>query len=223
MRRSRSTSPIPPSRCPSARARSSRWATSEGNTWPQWLVDDQREASGRPDVVAFVSDVLTAPVKISGRADRQPGRLHERHRLRLGGQADRRLSRRGRRRRRRWAAISSWSRPTSSAAATARASRRPRPIAPDKPLAVPLRPADGEPRLPAGPPDHGAGPVELVPALRPQPADLRARTSSGPSRGTTARPRSGSTTRPAAAASSSCPSSPDSRGPPPSKCGEKVL
>jgi uncharacterized protein len=30
-------------------------------------VDDQREASGRPDVLAFVSDPLTAPVKISGR------------------------------------------------------------------------------------------------------------------------------------------------------------
>ena len=38
----------------------------EGLTWSQWLVDDQREASGRPDVVAFVSDVLTAPLKISG-------------------------------------------------------------------------------------------------------------------------------------------------------------
>jgi len=35
-------------------------------TWPQWLVDDQREASGRPDVVAFASDVLKEPVKISG-------------------------------------------------------------------------------------------------------------------------------------------------------------
>jgi len=35
-------------------------------TWPQWLVDDQREASGRTDVVAFTSDVLTGPVKISG-------------------------------------------------------------------------------------------------------------------------------------------------------------
>jgi len=35
-------------------------------TWRQWLVDDQREASGRPDVVAFVSDVLNAPMKISG-------------------------------------------------------------------------------------------------------------------------------------------------------------
>jgi uncharacterized protein len=37
-----------------------------GLTWPQWLVDDQREASGRPDVLPFVSDVLAAPVKIAG-------------------------------------------------------------------------------------------------------------------------------------------------------------
>ena len=35
-------------------------------TWSKWLVDDQREASGRPDVLSFTSDVLTAPVKISG-------------------------------------------------------------------------------------------------------------------------------------------------------------
>jgi putative CocE/NonD family hydrolase len=35
-------------------------------TWAQWLVDDQREASGRPDVVAFVSQALSEPVKISG-------------------------------------------------------------------------------------------------------------------------------------------------------------
>jgi putative CocE/NonD family hydrolase len=37
-----------------------------GYTWADWLVDDQREASGRPDVLAFVSDTLQAPVKISG-------------------------------------------------------------------------------------------------------------------------------------------------------------
>ena len=35
-------------------------------TWPEWLVDDQREASGRPDVLTYVSDVLTAPMKITG-------------------------------------------------------------------------------------------------------------------------------------------------------------
>jgi len=46
--------PIPPS-------------TFEGNVaWRHWLVSDQREASGRPDVATFVSDVVTAPVKISG-------------------------------------------------------------------------------------------------------------------------------------------------------------
>jgi putative CocE/NonD family hydrolase len=38
----------------------------EDNIWPRWLVDDQRDASGRPDVVTFVSDTLTAPMKISG-------------------------------------------------------------------------------------------------------------------------------------------------------------
>jgi hypothetical protein len=37
-----------------------------GQTWAQWLVDDQREASGRTDVLTFTSDVLTAPVKIGG-------------------------------------------------------------------------------------------------------------------------------------------------------------
>ncbi|MEO6392687.1 MAG: CocE/NonD family hydrolase [Pyrinomonadaceae bacterium] len=38
----------------------------EGSTWRQWLVDDQREASGRPDVLVYTTDVLTSPVKISG-------------------------------------------------------------------------------------------------------------------------------------------------------------
>jgi putative CocE/NonD family hydrolase len=37
-----------------------------GMTWSQWLVDDQREASGRTDVLAFASDVLTTPVQIGG-------------------------------------------------------------------------------------------------------------------------------------------------------------
>ena len=37
-----------------------------GLTWSEWLVDDQREPSARPDVISYVSDVLTAPLKISG-------------------------------------------------------------------------------------------------------------------------------------------------------------
>lgn len=38
----------------------------KGDPWSLWLVDDQREASGRTDVLAFTTDVLTAPVKIAG-------------------------------------------------------------------------------------------------------------------------------------------------------------
>jgi len=34
--------------------------------WRNWLTSDQREVSGREDVVSFVTDTLTAPVKISG-------------------------------------------------------------------------------------------------------------------------------------------------------------
>jgi len=37
-----------------------------GETWRKWLVSDQREASGRPDVLVYSSEVLTSPVKISG-------------------------------------------------------------------------------------------------------------------------------------------------------------
>jgi putative CocE/NonD family hydrolase len=38
----------------------------EGPTWTNWLASDQREAATRPDVLSFVSDPLTNPVKISG-------------------------------------------------------------------------------------------------------------------------------------------------------------
>ena len=35
-------------------------------TWVRWLVDDQREFSGRTDVLTYSTDVLTEPVRISG-------------------------------------------------------------------------------------------------------------------------------------------------------------
>jgi putative CocE/NonD family hydrolase len=35
-------------------------------TWAQWLVDDQREASGRTDVLTYTSKVLTTPLHIAG-------------------------------------------------------------------------------------------------------------------------------------------------------------
>jgi hypothetical protein len=37
-----------------------------GQTWRQWLTDDQREASGRTDVLTFTSAYLTKPLKVSG-------------------------------------------------------------------------------------------------------------------------------------------------------------
>jgi uncharacterized protein len=36
------------------------------SAWQTWLVSDQREASGRPDVLSFNSEVLRAPLKITG-------------------------------------------------------------------------------------------------------------------------------------------------------------
>jgi putative CocE/NonD family hydrolase len=38
----------------------------QNRTWRTWLVSDQREASGRPDVLAYWGEVLTEPLKISG-------------------------------------------------------------------------------------------------------------------------------------------------------------
>src|SRR6185437_11132308 len=34
--------------------------------WPCWLVDDQRDFSGRQDVLAYTTDVLKEPVQVSG-------------------------------------------------------------------------------------------------------------------------------------------------------------
>ncbi len=39
----------------------------EGDTWREWLVTDQRESSGRTDVLAFTSEILSEPLQISGR------------------------------------------------------------------------------------------------------------------------------------------------------------
>ena len=37
-------------------------------TWIQWLVDDQREASGRTDVLSYTTEALEAPLHIRGQA-----------------------------------------------------------------------------------------------------------------------------------------------------------
>jgi putative CocE/NonD family hydrolase len=133
-----------------------------GLTWPQWLVDDQREASGRTDVLSFTTDVLTAPVKISGPPvarlvastsgtdsdwvvkliDVYPDEVAGQpscggYQLMVSADIFR-----GRYR---------------ESLETAKAARR------QRAAGLPVRSARREPRLPAGPSDHGAGPVELVP------------------------------------------------------------
>ncbi len=36
------------------------------STWDEWLVDDQRHAASRPDVLVYETDPLTAPIRIAG-------------------------------------------------------------------------------------------------------------------------------------------------------------
>jgi uncharacterized protein len=55
-----------PSKPVTYRARPARPTYATDSTWRQWLVDDQRDVSSRPDVLSFVTDVLTEPLKISG-------------------------------------------------------------------------------------------------------------------------------------------------------------
>ena len=162
-----------PSRCRSARGRTSPSATSRRTTWAHWLVDDQREASGRTDVLTYTTDVLTAPVQISGQPvvnlvastsgtdsdwvvkliDVYPDEVAGQPQL--GGYQ---LA----------VAMDIFRGPLS------RELHDPKPIEPNKPLTYRFELPAGQPRLPARPPHHGAGAVELVPALRPQPADIRA-------------------------------------------------
>jgi putative CocE/NonD family hydrolase len=43
------------------------YAANDGDAWRTWLVHDQRFVDGRPDVLSFVTDSLTAPVHLAGR------------------------------------------------------------------------------------------------------------------------------------------------------------
>ena len=144
----------------------------QGNTWSQWLVDDQREASGRPDVVAFLSDTLTEPMKISG----EP--IANLVASTSGTDAD-------------WVVKLIDVYPDEVAGDAVMGGYQLM-IAADifrgryrenfddgqddhtgYAAAVPLCSPDGKPRFSAGTSDHGADPVELVPTIRPQSADIR--------------------------------------------------
>jgi hypothetical protein len=45
------------------------YVSTDTDAWRTWLVHDQRFVDGRPDVLTFVSDPLTAPLHLSGRPD----------------------------------------------------------------------------------------------------------------------------------------------------------
>ena len=47
-----------------ARPNLSPWA--QGSTWRYWLVDDQRFAEARPDVLSYTSEPLSQPLKLAG-------------------------------------------------------------------------------------------------------------------------------------------------------------
>ena len=112
------------------------------------------------------------PLQARRHPARPPRRLDQRHRQRLGGQADRRLSRQYPQK----PELGGYQ--LAIAMDVLRGRYRDDPA---QPRAVPAEPA-GHLRIraahgrlcrPARPPADGPGPVELVPALRPQPADLR--------------------------------------------------
>ncbi|KAG0927933.1 hypothetical protein G6F31_017879 [Rhizopus arrhizus] len=126
--------------------------------WTTWLVKDQRFVDGRPDVLTFITEPLSAPLRIGGAPvvhlqastsgtdsdwvvkliDVYPDQ--EASTPEMGG----------------------YELPRSEAAGCQRSA------------AVPLRSAQRQPHLPEGAPGDGAGAVQPVPAVRPQPADLRA-------------------------------------------------
>jgi len=134
-------------------------------TWPEWLVDDQREASGRPDVVVFTSDVLTAPMKISG----QPVanlvastsgtdsdwvvKLIDVYPDEVAGDA----------------AMGGYQLMISADIFRGRyreSLEAAKPIAARPAVALPIQPAHGESCFSAGTPHHGADSIQLVPAVR---------------------------------------------------------
>ena len=151
---------------------------SDTDVWRTWLVRDQRFVEGRPDVLSYKSEVLTAPVKIQGAPiadivaattgtdmdvvvkliDVYPPTYPE-------PAGARRLPVAGRHR--------------HLPGPLPRQLREADADPGGQAAALQVRAAEPELRLPARPPDHGADPVDAVPALRPQPADLRGQPAAG--------------------------------------------
>ena len=91
--RSTSTSPIPPTRCPTVSGRSSRPTTPAAHAGAPGRPRTSVSSHGRPDVVSWVSEPLTEDCSSPGDVTAQDRGLDHRPRRRLGGQADRRVPR----------------------------------------------------------------------------------------------------------------------------------
>ena len=56
------------------------------STWGEWLVDDQRNAASRPDVLVYETEPLKEPLRVAGKPIAGPVCLDQRKRFGLGGQ-----------------------------------------------------------------------------------------------------------------------------------------
>ena len=143
-----------------------------GSGWYTWLLEDQRFVESRSDVLSWETEPLQADVTVAGRDRRQPVCLDLRQRQRLDRQADRRLS-----------GDDAQRLEAGGVGVDGRQRGVPRPL-PQR-----VRPAGGDGArpgdadfvqpphagllLPHGAPHHGAAAEQLVPADRPEPANLR--------------------------------------------------
>ena len=137
----------------------------------RWLVDDQREFSGRTDVLTFTSDVLTKPMTMSGEpmvhlmasttgtdAD-WVVKLIDVYPDEVAGQPE----------------LGGYQLPIAMDILRGRyreSLSEAKAITPNHPLDLQVGAADDESCVSAGAPDYGAGAVELVPAVRPQSTDV---------------------------------------------------
>ena len=141
-------------------------------SWVVWLVDDQREFSGRTDVLTYTRPTRSRHQSKSAASPSLTSSPPHPAPTRLGRQTHRRLPRRSRRPARYWAAISFAVSMDIFRGRYRESLDDTRSHRVQHAVQLQIRAAHREPRLPPRPQDHGAGAVKLVPSLRPKPADL---------------------------------------------------
>ena len=131
---------------------------------PDYMARDQRFGSARPDVLVYTSDPLDARRHDRRLHSANAVRLHERHRQRLDRQGDRRRSGDGFQHLVRGDAMRGKFRNSYS---------KPEPFVPGKVERVAFFTRRRAPHVQARPHDRGRNPEHVVPARRPQSANVR--------------------------------------------------